>query len=154
MRRKRVYGEGSISHGTMRPEDLIPYFCYELRYLAEANRDKDGTLRFCQKVERLISQDTGYFESDNAQYDLEELFERLNAYALPYHYFGAHPGDGSDYGFWLSEFFESDFDGLQVTDLSEVPKAYRGEILLVNDHGNISLYCQNSRGLKEIWAYV
>jgi len=53
----------------------------------------------------------GYFESDDAHYDLEVLFDAMNEYAPEGFYFGAHPGDGADYGFWLSESFVEDFDG-------------------------------------------
>lgn len=85
---------------------------------------------------------------------MEWLFDKLGDFAAPYFYFGAHPGGGADYGFWLSEDFEYFYEGLQVEDLSEVPKEYRGEVLYVNDHGNMTLYIKNSRGFKEIWGIV
>lgn len=34
---------------------------------------------------------------------------------------------------------QGEFDGKCVNDLSELPKGYRGMVLLVNDHGNVSL---------------
>jgi hypothetical protein len=96
-----------------------------------------------------------YFESDDASYDLNEaLFYALNEYAGPYFYFGSHPGDGSDYGFWLTEFIEDEFDGLKVSDSSEIPAKYRGEVLIVNDHGNTTLAVQTSRTLREVWSIV
>jgi hypothetical protein len=96
-----------------------------------------------------------YFESEDAGYDLNEcLFDALNEYAGPYFYFGSHPGDGSDYGFWLTEFIEDEFDGLKVSDSSEIPAKYRGEVLIVNDHGNTTLAVQTSRTLREVWSIV
>jgi hypothetical protein len=95
-----------------------------------------------------------YFSSDDADYDLEALFDALQEYAPPYFYFGAHPGDGADCGFWLSESFPDDFDGLKVSDLSEVPTGYTGEVLIVNDHGNISLYVYSRGHRREVWAIV
>ena len=96
----------------------------------------------------------GYYDSEDSEYDLEWLFDALGEYAAPYFYFGAHPGDGADYGYWLSEGFEDDFDGLKVSDTSEIPSKYRGEVLHVNDHGNVTLYVKTSRALREVWAVV
>jgi len=61
---------------------------------------------------------------------------------------------GSYYGFWLSESFEADFDGLKVSDTSEVPADYSGEVLHVNDHGNATLYAASAGALTEIWSVV
>lgn len=54
----------------------------------------------------------------------------------------------------VSESWEDDFDGLKVSDLSEVPKDYRGEVAVVNDHGNVTLYVKSARKLTEIWSIV
>ena len=163
--KKTDYPIGSISSGTMREEDLIPDFVWELRHLAKAHNRKDH-LALCEEIQRNIDAhldwedglDTGheYFNTDESGYDLNEsLFDALNEYAAPYFYFGSHPGDGADYGYWLSDTLEDDFDGLKVSDLSEVPKDYAGEILYANDHGNISLYVKaKTQNPREIWAIV
>jgi hypothetical protein len=148
----REYPIGSISSGTMREEDLIPEFVYTLKGLI-TSKDKDHKDLINQIESRM--EENGYYESDDCTYDLEELFDALNEYAAPYMYFGSHPGDGSDYGFWVSDMLECDFDGLKVEDTSEVPKSYVGEVLHVNDHGNITLYYKaKNHALKEIWAIV
>jgi hypothetical protein len=96
-----------------------------------------------------------YYDTETASEDLEMLFDAMDSYALPYMYFGSHMGDGADYGYWLSERFEYDFDGLKVSDLAEVPKDYIGEILQVSDHGNPSLYVRSRNGhVREIWSLV
>jgi len=146
---------GSISSGTMQERDLIPCFLDELEWQVRQGK-KRGYLREINRIRRAADKDIddSYFHSEDASFDLEYLFNSLNEFAAPYFYFGANPGDGADYGYWLSEDMEYGFDGLKVEDLSEVPKDYRGEVLYCNDHGNMTLYVKNSRGFKEIWGIV
>jgi len=142
---------GSVSSGTMRKEDLIPAFVDALRKLAP--NDDDG---FLDSVQRRIDEDvdSNYFGSEDADFDFGELFTRLDEQAPSYFYFGTNEGDGADYGFWLSEDAIRDFDGLKVDDTSDVPDDYTGEVLHVNDHGNMSLYDAKDGELTEIWAIV
>ena len=142
---------GSVSSGTMRKEDLIPTFVGILRKLAPNDDDE-----FLDSVQGRINKDKdgNYFDSEDATFDLDELFTRLDKQAPPYFYFGENEGDGADYGFWLSEDAIRDFDGLRVDDTSDVPDDYTGEVLHVNDHGNMSLYAAKDGELTEIWAIV
>ena len=41
-----------------------------------------------------------WWNSDDAAGLLESLFDTLDSYSPEGYYFGAHLGDGSDYGFW------------------------------------------------------
>jgi hypothetical protein len=83
--------QGSISSGTMRPEDLIPTFADTLKEL-----DTDGAYSdLIKEVGTLTKYDT-----DEADFILSDLFDALDALAPAGCYFGAHPGDGADYGFW------------------------------------------------------
>lgn len=142
---------GSVSTATLREEDLIPSFLWELRQMRPLKRQHRQLIR---EIESRM-ETPGYYESEDAGYDLNEgLFDALNEYALPYFYFGAHPGDGADFGYWLSEGFEDEFDGIKVNDLSEIPSGHRGEVLHINDHGNMTLYIKNRKGLREIWGLV
>lgn len=137
---------GSISTATMRAEDLIPDFCSELRALGHRSRE-------LSRIERHTG--ARYFESEAASCDADSLFDMLQEHAPAYAYFGSHPGDGSDYGFWLSEEFPGDeFDGLKVDDTSDVPADYTGEVLHVNDHGNMTLYACKRGKLSEVWSLV
>ena len=121
--------------------------------------------------QRIVVSESVYSESEIASWDLDSLFDALGEYAGPYFGFGAHPGDGSDYGWWLSESWDEDFiEGyeldksdmhcslkpcsLKVNDLAEVPAWFRGEVAVVNDHGNVSLYVKTARTLREIWSIV
>jgi len=149
MTKKPVYFFGSISHGTMRNEDLIPVFADTLEELDKAN---DGNHSDLIHDANLVED----FENDEAYFILEDLFNALDEYSAPYCYFGAHEGDGSDYGFWFSEdAVDATFDGLKVNDLSEVPDDYVGEIFLTNDHGNLIFLVQELKPvLREVWAIV
>ena len=142
---------GSISSGTMRNEDLIPCFTEELLWY-----DPQNSIGL--EIQEKIESDDYNFTSDNASYDLESLFDELNNLEslqnLPGFYFGSHPGDGSDYGFWLSESFEYEFDGLNVNDLNDIPSDYNGDALFVNDHGNTTLYSITNGELTEVWSIV
>lgn len=90
----------SVSQATMRPEDLIPSFINAIRTI-----DTSIEPQLSRKLDdmEVDMQEDGYFESDDCQYDLDWLSDVLDSYAPDGFYFGAHPGDGSDYGFWQYE---------------------------------------------------
>ena len=89
-----VPGE-SISHGTMRTQDLIPAFL-------DVIRDTPEYVQVMNAVPAHAMDDEAaeWWDSDEAAGLLESLFDTLDGYSPEEHYFGAHPGDGSDYGFW------------------------------------------------------
>jgi hypothetical protein len=155
VKRKHTAQFGSISHGTMRSGDLIPVFADELRALrGSLPRDLYNEIRQWERTEYDESAPAQDIHEEYGEQIVEALFDALNEYAPPYGYFGSHPGDGADYGFWLCEDFQTDFDGLQVSDTSEVPRDYVGEVLHVNDHGNCTLYVARKGKLREVWAVV
>lgn len=139
---------GSIISGTINPDDTVPVFAEELRRLR-------GTLpkAFYNRIRALGStgDDTHY---DDALELANDLIDALNEFAPAYGYFGSHPDDGADFGFWLSENWEESFDGLRVVDTSEVPAGYSGEVLHVSCHGNPTLYAAYKGALTEVWALV
>jgi hypothetical protein len=161
---------GSVSHGTMRPEDLIPAFLDTLDELVEAmSLDAKGReLETCERVaglnrrlgdiEQRMESVPDYFESEEADRDLETLFDLLNDFAPPYCHFGAHEGDGSDYGFWpsLDSLNEDMEDGavLKVDAGDEWPNPLPEGIEYVaevNDHGNVTLFTPDG---SEVWSIV
>lgn len=136
---------GTWIRATHRLEDLFPAFIDLLKEL-----EKGGSLNISQE-----------FESDPNRDDdlLDSLIQHLNEYAPAYCYFGAHEGDGSDFGFWVDHFaIEEDIESgelLSVSDLSEIPANHVGDVLLVNDHGNMSLhFIGKDDVLRERWAVV
>lgn len=83
---------GTVLHGTLRNEDLIPRFADILSKMPGSARDFGGLICDAWSI-------TDYDSSDASEI-LCALFDALNRYAPEGFYFGAHPGDGSDFGFW------------------------------------------------------
>lgn len=164
---------GTICHNTLRTGDLVDAFSWELSKLLDRNKlkdivvdsDKGDADAFVEQFKEIIDEHRALVEECNAWLnkvttrmtldqlsDHEEegmelrvsLEDALNWWTPEYMYFGAHSGNGSDFGFW------PDFDSLEeavrekevlkVSDMSEVPSDYEGHIMHVNDHGNVSLY--------------
>lgn len=145
---------GSISSGTMLPEDLIPTFTFELLRMRGISRAHRARARAIESA----CEEENYYEGDDVNIDLESLFDMLECYAPEFFYFGSHPGDGADYGYWLSEEWAQqleDDDGLRVGDTSEIPAEHVGLVAVVNDHGNVTLYRRGrNHRLYEIWSIV
>ncbi len=80
----------TVSHGTMLARDLIPAFA---DMLPASDPLKERATR-----EFLLAFEDG--TEDGLDDLVNELFDALDEIAPEGCYFGAHPGDGSDYGFW------------------------------------------------------
>lgn len=88
---------GSISHGTLRSEDLIIAFAYELERL-------DGDSELIAKARALVKDENGHYtEPEYASEMVNELSDALQGFAPEGCYFGTLEGDGSDFGFWQNE---------------------------------------------------
>ena len=142
---------GSVSTATMRPEDLIPAFLDCLNDL-----DEDRCAAILAEYPEYNNED--FYDTDDAQWLLEGLFDALDEYAPPFSYFGAHEGDGADYGFWPA------IDALEdAARYGEVLKIDAGDdwpddidddieyVAEITDHGNITLF---DRDHNEIWSIV
>jgi hypothetical protein len=175
-RRKRpIYGSiGSVQSGSLRNQDLIPSFLWEANRL-HLTKDERKEVRHIEKAVNKVSNgqygdSDAYWTDEVSAWHLEALFEILDAHSLPYFHFGAHEGDGSDFGWWLSSCIEEEFadassnfakcDGaklpsnIKVSELADVPKGFTGEVLHVNDHGNTTLYSFSRGRAREIWSLV
>jgi hypothetical protein len=114
---------GTVSEGTLRTEDLLEEFAGELHRLDKDNtllatveklwaashdmeyRERDGW-EYClncgnceDELDQLCSEASARI-SEHADYLVQELTDALNSYCPPFVYFGTHPGDGADFGFW------------------------------------------------------
>ena len=93
---------GTIIHGTLRTQDLISAFAEVLRTM---NPTDYAQLFSAGWISPYAIEDDGadWWDSDDAVDLLADLTERLEENAPEGHYFGAHPGDGADFGFWPLE---------------------------------------------------
>lgn len=134
---------GSISHGTLRPEDLYETFLDCALRLADEKQADDPTF-----LERVKDIESFVYDGEELLEVITELEDILNEMALPYTYFGAHEGDGSDFGFWPSW---GELDDLPR--LEDFPNTLPADddFMMVNDHGNVSVYGADG---KLIWDCV
>jgi hypothetical protein len=103
---------GSISHGTLREDDLIDAFMGVLNELDP--QAYDAALAEYGSFDTMEGQSKEEFDG---WFLNEYLFDKMDEYSPEGHYFGAHPGDGSDFGWWpVEEEFEacSDEGGLEA----------------------------------------
>jgi hypothetical protein len=148
---------GSVSCATMRPEDLIPVFLD----LATSLRLSRSERRHVAEITRAAEQEEYYRSDDAADEDLATLFDVLEAHTPDYTYFGAHPGDGADYGVWpVQDLFldrhEGGYDGYVSMTGRDAAKPDHTHALEFTDHGNATLYRRIGKRnqWKEVWSVV
>lgn len=128
---------GSISHGTLRTEDLLDAFAGEIDgcKLSRAQR------KLVNEAHAWLAQDEDTRDDENGSTMVEELSDVLNELAPPYVYFGTLEGDGSDFGFWPAhESLQDDLYSGELLHAENTPKGYSGLAAEINDHGNITLF--------------
>lgn len=150
---------GSVSTGTLRTEDLLDAIIGEADYLfgadyLDTHADSNDWIVKPLTAAKAITD----YDSEDAGYALDELIDALNEYAPPHVRFGAHDGDGADFGWW-----PVDFDGCELVSLNNlkdnVALSYDtksvdvscGLLVEVNDHGNTTV---QKLGGEIIWACV
>ena len=147
---------GSISHGTLNSDDLIDAFMATLDELVEAlslSDDGQETVEFVGyaydvmgMVERERTGGPDDFELVDA------LSQVLSEFAASGTYFGAHEGDGSDFGFWPDIDYLSEIN--HVGDPCELDTMGGSEAVYVNDHGNMTFYFRDGDGWTILWDCV
>ena len=147
---------GTVIHATHRAQDLVPAFLDELNRLdseafkrtLESLHTKDrGAAYYLQGALYMrnggpeavgIPDDHEFWDSEDCAFFLNEtLMDALNEQAPFGLYFGAHQGDGSDFGFWPDyDSLEDDPEVLVVSKKDGLPL----HIMSINDHGNVTLW--------------
>lgn len=85
---------GTISHGTLKPSDLVESFSSEYERLG----GRPSNVKHFRNV--MFGRELAASHEEELDWALEDLFALLNEMALDGMYFGSHEGDGSDFGFW------------------------------------------------------
>lgn len=179
---RRVYASlGSVSSGTHREKDLLEAFGSILQRLVrraelvgvDVNSHTKEVDEQSQALATLMDREGGerwwdiiWKDESFSHFLNEELFDALEEFSPPCCYFGAHEGDGADFGFWWSQenFDDSVEQGdiAKVSDLDEfkpiagmvLPSSWSDDqdpgskdywdgpkwVAHVSDHGNIELY--------------
>lgn len=142
---------GSVSTGTMRTEDLMPAFADELSTLEMS----ETGVQLLADVEKFLGSPEALpgWDSEEAQWLMQELFDELDNHAPLHMRFGSHDGDGADFGFW-----PTDFDDCHRITIDQGKNGDHTFVdtecnLLVetNDHGNMTV---KELGGKIIWDCV
>ena len=95
--------EGTVSHGTLRTQDLLRSFADELlRVLPFNGAPLASEAR--QNADILDMNAATSRDHDIAGDVMVDLIDQLNTIAAREgFYFGAHEGDGSDFGYWKAD---------------------------------------------------
>lgn len=135
---------GSISHGTLRTEDLIIALSDELWRLAPEH----DMVQECEAIQTLWAAGwTEIYEAPEAQETLKALVDAMDEYAPPYCYFGTLDGDGSDFGYWPNMDVINELPSIEMVEGETIPKE---DHKYVNDHGNVTVYGADGSVLLEL----
>ena len=150
---------GSVSHGTLRSQDLVESFYNELEWQLQR---QDRTPEDREEIDKLhyVLGDCGdeCWDADGNVVDNEELLsewinetliDALNQFSPAYCSFGAHEGDGSDFGYWPC--MES-IEELPTYDDTDAAKeaGETGDFKVVSDHGNVEVYSADGKSILGI----
>lgn len=95
------YLNESISWGTLKTDDLIDSFLDLLKSIDPEEYRK--AMDDIEEFEDRLSNDDDALQLEKEMFLNEYLFDKLDSYAPRGYYFGAHPGNGSDFGYWEVE---------------------------------------------------
>lgn len=147
---------GTVSEGALLTEDLLDSFASTLEQLARQEPQNRAHLALAFQAQADFEDE---LISDEEMVN-EILPDALQEYCPPFVYFGSHPGDGADFGFW------PDLDGLQdalryaeeTDNVGErrihdcaCDSTHCGVLVQVNDHGNVTVM---DMGHNKLWSCV
>ena len=133
---------GTLIHGTLRDEDLLPAFADELERVAPRISAHATLLSDARNPEPFIH--AAYTTADI----VNDLMDALTEFAPSHMYFGSIEGDGSDFGWWPVTEYDCETVTLDDENVIDVDCQVH---IHTNDHGNVTV--SELRG-KEIWSAV
>jgi len=122
---------GSVSTGTLRADQLADAFLGAIDDLRLHDRMPEGLAYRAQLLACTSSSPVADDLPEDASETVEALIEVLDSAANPGWYFGSHPGDGADYGFWPVEEEEPSTSSAAVFDSLDIAQAHH---LFASDH--------------------
>jgi hypothetical protein len=162
---------GTICSGTLRDVDLLPAFTTELEYQLVRNGEyfsRPENFQERDRLNNLVGEAQDCFaengeDIDESKRDVvdelinETLPDALCRFAPAYGYFGAHCGDGADFGYWAPDIedLKEQLEFVSSKEQENPDSDFRGEWLHINDHGNCALYVRGEDGKDtELWSLV
>ena len=132
---------GSISTGTLRPQDLLNAFGSALNHLT-LGVEKHPFIEQASVAEQNIWD----FDDDDAHEHATDLIEKLTdalqELCPPFVYFGTLEGDGADFGFWPdmeSLDYERNYWGEETAEWNEEHLVNHDLLVHISDHGNVTV---------------
>lgn len=139
---------GSIISGTHKIDELLEAYI-DTAHNLELTRDER------KQVDKIAKSFAKKFYSVD---DLDDLTLILESHCPVYTYFGAHEGDGADYGVWVShDTIEADVrDGFagKGPDKPNASAAPYNHFIQINDHGNVTVWRKAHTRWVEVWSVV
>lgn len=145
---------GSISHGTLKPDDLLEAFGWELQHISADERHQALAREARELAHTYAFADTDETEyeavlerADRASEIINALSDALEELAPAYCYFGTLEGDGSDFGFWPDRDAIDELPRIENVDGEDLPDE---DHCYVNDHGNVTVYAADGTVILEL----
>lgn len=146
---------GSVSTGTHREEDLENAYGSALLRLARTDPDRERKAEVTRAIRRYVETD----KVSTQEFVNEVAPDLLQMYAGPHCYFGSHPANGSDFGFWPEldylEELAAESDGVVKIDAEDgwpnIPEGVQF-VLVANPRGSVSLYEASTR--RFLWECI
>jgi hypothetical protein len=100
--------EGTVSHGTLQSNHLISAFVAVVEQLltdraTDAANEVEAAASIRAQLDLVAKLQPEAIDDEAGLDAVDYLLGALNYLAPAGYYFGAHPGDGSDFGFWKNE---------------------------------------------------